>query len=154
MIVLVARHTDPDPVGSEDYKRSLAMLKRNGAKGFLQTIKSPDWAFTHDQWETQMWGKVLETIGAEENLIYCSLEIPEQEYSFLSGTAGLNLLTPEERAAGRSAVELMKLMVERAVCGATDNLRRRLGRDPEVLFLPDGPYGVPEVTTHSHSTDS
>jgi nickel-dependent lactate racemase len=145
MIVLVARHTDPDPVGSEDYKRSLAMLKRSGAEGFLKTIKSPDWAFTHDQWETQMWGKVLEAIGAEENLVYCNLEIPEQEYSFLPGTPGLDLLKPEERKSGRAAEELMRLMVERAVRGGIENLRRRLGRDPELLFLPDGPYGVPEV---------
>ena len=145
MIVLVARHTDPDPVGSEDYKRSLGMLKRHGAKGFLKTIKSPDWVFTHDQWETQMWGKVLEVIGTEENLVYCSLDIPEPEYSFLPGISGMNLLTPEEQALGRSAVELMELMVERAVSGALDALRRRLGREPEVLFLPDGPYGVPEV---------
>jgi nickel-dependent lactate racemase len=144
MIVLAARHSDPDPVGSGDYKRSLEMLKRHGAKGFLKTIKSQDWVFTHDQWETQMWGKVLEAIGAEENLTYCCLEIPEQEYSFLPGISGMNLLTPEERASGRSAVELMQMMVERAVSGALDELRRRLGREPEVLFLPDGPYGVPE----------
>jgi lactate racemase len=145
-IVLVTRHSDPDPVGSGDYKRSLAMLKRHGAREFLKTIKSPDWVFTHDQWETQMWGKVLEVIGAEENLIYCSLDIPEQEYSFLPGTAGMNLLTPEERAGGSPAAEVMRLMVERAVLGAIEQLRHRLGREPEVLFLPDGPYGVPEVS--------
>ena len=145
MIVLVTRHTDPDPVGSGDYKRSLEMLKRHGAKGFLKTIKSPGWVFTHDQWETQMWGKVLEVIGAEENLIYCSLDIPEPEYSFLPGIAGMDLLTPEERTNGRSAVELMQLMVERALQGAIANLRKKLGREPEVLFLADGPYGVPEI---------
>lgn len=146
MIVLVTRHTDPDPVGSGDYKQSLEMLKRSGAEGFLKTIKSPDWTFTHDQWETQIWGKVLEVIGAEENLVYCSLDIPEREYSFLPGIAGMELLTPEERAAGRPAAELMRLMVERAVRGAITNLRESLGREPEVLFLPDGPYGVPEVS--------
>jgi nickel-dependent lactate racemase len=145
MIVLVARHTDPDPVGSGEYKRSLGMLKQSGAGAFLKTIKSSDWVFTHDQWETQMWSKVLQAIGREENLIYCNLEIPEQEYSFLPGIAGMNLLTPEERKLGREAVELMQLMAERAVHGGIEDLRRRLGREPEVLFLPDGPYGVPEV---------
>jgi len=145
-IVLVTRHTDPDPVGSGDYKHSLRMLKRSGAKGFLKTIKSPEWTFTHDQWETQIWGKVLEVIGVEENLIYCSLDIPEPEYSFLPGTAGMNLLSPEERTKEHSDVELMRMMAERAVRGAIEDLRGRLGRDPEVLFLPDGPYGVPEVS--------
>ena len=154
MIVLVARHTDPDPVGSEDYKRTLSMLKRSGAKKFLETIKSPQWSFTHDQWETQMWGKVLEAIGEEKNLIYCSLEIPEQAYSYLPGVPGFHLLKPEERAAGRSAEELMRLMVERALQRGIDALRSRLGRDPEVLFLPDGPYGVPEVASPPDSAGS
>ena len=58
-----------------------------------------------------MWGKVLEVIGDEENLVYCSLDIPEQEYSFLPGVPGLNFLEPEERESTASAKELMRLMV-------------------------------------------
>jgi nickel-dependent lactate racemase len=154
MIVVVARHSDPDPVGSGDYKTTLSMLKRSGPKKFLEAIKSPEWIFTHDQWETQMWGKVLEVIGNEENLIYCSLDIPEQAYSYLPGVPGVNLLKPEERVAGRPAEELMRLMVERALEAGIGTLQRRLGRDPEVLFLPDGPYGVPEIAAPSGSTSS
>jgi nickel-dependent lactate racemase len=143
MIVLVARHCDLDPIGSQDYKKTLALLKRDGPKRFLRTIKSKDWTFTHDQWETQMWGKVLDRIGGDENLIYCSLEIPDEAYAILPGIPGLRCLTKEELASGKPAEELMTLMVCRAVDGAIKTLRSRLGRDPRVLLLRDGPYGVP-----------
>lgn len=143
MIVLIARHSDQDPIGSRDYKKTLALLKRDGPKRFLQTIKSKDWTFTHDQWETQMWGKVIDTIGGEENLIYCNLEIPDEAYANLPGIPGLRYLTDDERASGKSREELMTLMVNRAVEAAIRTLRVRLGRDPRVLFLRDGPYGIP-----------
>jgi nickel-dependent lactate racemase len=143
MIVLVARHSDGDPIGSRDYKKTLALLKRDGPKEFLRTIKSKDWTFTHDQWETQMWGKVLDWIGGDENLIYCSLEIPDEAYAILPGISGLRYLTKEERASGGAEEELMTLMVNRAVDRAINTLRARLGREPWVLLLRDGPYGVP-----------
>jgi hypothetical protein len=143
MIVLVVRHSDQDPIGSSDYKQTLALLKQNGPKQFLRTIKSKDWNFTHDQWETQMWGKVLEVIGGDENLIYCSLEVPDEAYAVLPGIPGLRYLTDDERGSGRSDEELMTLVVNRAVGAAIDTLRGRLGREPRVLLLRDGPYGVP-----------
>jgi hypothetical protein len=37
----------------------------------------------------------------------------------------------------------MTLMVDRAVGAAIDTLRARSGRDPRLLLLRDGPYGVP-----------
>jgi hypothetical protein len=98
-----------------------------------------------------MWGKVLEAIGEEENLIYCCLEIPKEAYSFLPGVPGLGFLGSAERGSGRTPRESMCLMVERVVLSAIEKLRARLGREPELLFLPDGPYGVPEVR---HAGDS
>jgi len=145
MIVVIARHGDPDPVGSEDYKTTLAMLKRDGPDQFLRTIKSQGWTFTHDQWETQMWCKVLDVIGNEENLVYCSLDISEDEYSLLPGIPGLRFLKDNELDSGRPTKELMTLMAERALHAGVEKLRSRLRRDPEVLLLKDGPYGVPEV---------
>jgi nickel-dependent lactate racemase len=143
MIVLIARHSDHDPIGSRDYKETLALLKRDGPKRFLQTIKSKDWIFTHDQWETQMWGKVLDRIDGDENLIYCSLEVPDEAYAILPGIPGLRYLTADERSSGKPQEELMTLMVNRAVDAAIEKLRARLGKDPRVLLLRDGPYGVP-----------
>jgi len=145
VIVVIARHTDPDPVGSEDYKKTLAMLKRDGSDQFLRTIKSREWIFTHDQWETQMWCKVLDVIGDEENLIYCSLEISDSAYSLLPGVPGMGFLKDEEKDSKRPAGEVMTLLAERALSSAIEKLRVRLGRDPDMLLLQDGPYGVPEV---------
>jgi nickel-dependent lactate racemase len=145
MIVVVARHSDPDPIGSEEYRKTLAVLKKVGPKQFLRTVRSEDWTFTHDQWQTQMWCKVLDVIGKEENLIYCSLEISEEDYGILPGSAGLQYLKKEERASQRPAQELMSLMVQRALASAVQALRVRLGRDPQMLLLRDGPYGVPVV---------
>jgi nickel-dependent lactate racemase len=145
MIVLITRHTDQDPIGSRDYKKTLALLKQDGPKRFLRTIKSREWTFTHDQWETQMWGKVLEWIHGEENLIYCNLEIPDEAYGILPGIPGVQHLRTEERDSDRTAEELMTLMAKRAVEEAIATLRARLGKNPRVLLLRDGPYGVPVI---------
>ena len=37
----------------------------------MSTLLNPGWMFTKDQWEPQMWAKVLKKIG-EEGMIYCS----------------------------------------------------------------------------------
>jgi nickel-dependent lactate racemase len=145
MVVLVARHSDVDPVGSTEYKRTLAMLVQEGPAGYLRMIRSPSWQFVHDQWETQVWGRILETLGSPENLIYCSLEIPPQQYRTLPCRPGVQLLSEEERRSGRSPEALMERMAGRAVHLAVEELRARLGRQPEVLFLRDGPYGIPEL---------
>lgn len=156
MVVLIARHTDVDPVGSAEYKRTLAMLVRQGPAEFLRSISAPSWAFVHDQWETQVWGRVLEVLGSPGNLIYCCLEIPQEEYRSLPCRPGLELLSPDEAAEGRvrdsrEADRLMRSMAERAVGTAVAELGRRLDRAPETLFLRDGPYGIPEVSPEGGS---
>jgi nickel-dependent lactate racemase len=145
MIVIVARHSDPDPIGSQDYKQTLALLKRVGPSRFLQTIKSPDWVFTHDQWETQMWCKVLGVVKDESNLIYCSLEIPDEDYSILPCVPGHAFLSREALKRTNNPESRMRQIVEQAVLAAIQRLQNKLGAEPEVLFLKDGPYGVPKV---------
>jgi nickel-dependent lactate racemase len=145
MIVLVARHNDPDPIGSQDYKDTLSLLKKEGPGQFLKVIKSPGWTFTHDQWETQMWCKVLDRIGDARNMIYCSLEIPHEAYAILPGVPGIRCLSKDELISGDSAEQLMSLMVQRAIIEAIEVLRVRLGRNPRLLLLRDGPYGIPVV---------
>ncbi len=147
MIVVVARHSDPDPIGSKEYRQTLALLKHVGPSRFLQTIKSPDWVFTHDQWETQMWCKVLNVIEDEKNLIYCSLEIPEADYSILPCVSGHTYLNREELKRMNNPEGLMRQIVEQSVTSAVARLRKKKAGDPDVLFLKDGPYGIPEVHT-------
>ena len=98
-----------------------------------------------------MWTKVLEVVESEENLIYCSLEITDEDYALLPGTAGKRFMKTLELLNGRTAKEQMEAMVESVLSVAIDTLRVHLNRDPEVLLLRDGPYGVPEVNDHEGS---
>jgi nickel-dependent lactate racemase len=153
MIILIAKHTDPDPVGSTEYRETLALLKERGPAGFLKTINSPEWTFRHDQWETQMWGKVLSVIGSETNLLYCSLEISDDDYRMLPCNPAVRLLgnPATEKYCGTKRpgepTRVMEEMAREAVRYAIDRLKSEADRSPAVLFLRDGPYGVPEVSS-------
>jgi hypothetical protein len=92
-----------------------------------------------------MWCKVLDVIEEESNLIYCSLEIPEKDYSILPCVSGHAFLSRAELNGIDNSAEHIRLMVEQSIVTAVQRLKKKLGADPEVLFLKDGPYGVPEV---------
>ncbi len=131
--ILACQHTDPDPVGSENYKRMIALLAELGARKFLERILEPAWEFVPDQWEAQMWGKFFGKIPFE-NLIYCSLEIPMASFSWLPGTDA-RAIAPEART--------LQALVEKSIAWAAAQLRKRSRREPEAAFLADGPYGIP-----------
>jgi nickel-dependent lactate racemase len=151
-IVVIARHRDPDPIGSAEYRKTLAMLKQDGPERFLRAITSPHWSFLHDQWQTQMWGKVLKAVGPEGKLVYCCLEIPETGYAILPGVSGYEFLSGVGQSGPRGRLETMQAMVQSAAVSLLRERRRRTawrqraGREPEALLLEDGPYGVPQVS--------
>jgi len=140
-IIIVARNTDPDPIGGEGYKRALHLLHRLGKNKFMEMIREPEWSFIQEQWQVQMWCKVLEKLGAEDHLYYCALEIPEEDYRFLPGIAGMTLLNGRSRGPASKEAR-MTIMVEHAVREAIKDADTDL---PGVLFLQDGPYGIPVV---------
>lgn len=131
--ILAAYHTDPDPIGGPNYKRMMRLLGEMGTEKFMNMILDPSWNFVPEQWEAQMWTRLFRKIPPE-NLIYCSLEIPEEDFSWLPET-GARTIVPE--------AESLKELVERSIIWAVKELRHRLGKEPRVAFLPDGPYGVP-----------
>lgn len=140
-IIIVARHIDPDPVGGQGYKDSLQLLHQHGRKAFVDMISAPEWKMIQEQWQVQMWCKVLEVMGDEKNLIYCSLEIPNDGYDKLPGIPGINLLTAEELSQADSR-EVMKSMILKSI----EYIYHKNGDvNAEMLFLKDGPYGIPEV---------
>lgn len=138
-IILIARETDPDPVGGEGYKEALRLLHDKGRDTFLEMILAPDWKMIQEQWEVQMWCKVFEIIEDESNFIYCSLVIPEDAWEYLPGRAGTKLIdndSPEEEE-----VRMKKMILE-----ALDiSLSESHSENPSVVFLKDGPYGIPGV---------
>lgn len=131
--ILGARHTDKDPIGGKNYKRMLRLLNNLGAKEYIQAILDPSWTFVPEQWEAQMWARLFEIIPPA-NLIYCCLEIPDEDFSWIPGE-NARIFVQETRS-------LEKLM-NRTIAWAVGREKIRLGREPDTVILPDGPYGIP-----------
>ncbi len=140
-LIIAAHHRETDPVGSPEYRSLLALLRQKGPDGYVKTLHDPGWSFTKDQWEPQMWGRVLAKTGAE-GLIYCTPHIPESDFSFLPGVSGRRLLA--RTGAGERDDRLAEAMVEAALGHACNRLLRGRGeKNPSIAFLADGPYGIP-----------
>jgi len=131
--LLAAHHTDPDPIGGPNYKKMMRMLGEKGGKKFIETILTPSWTFIPEQWEAQMWTRLFRKIPPE-NLLYCSLEISREAFSWLPETDARTLV-PE--------VKSLQELVEKSLIQVVEKLRSSLGREPRIAFLADGPYGIP-----------
>ncbi|MDI6725870.1 MAG: nickel-dependent lactate racemase [Smithellaceae bacterium] len=137
-VIVAADNHDREPIGGAEYLTLLHLLKLQGAEGYLRIISDPDWRFTKDQWEPEMWGKVLRKIG-EDGLIYCSPNIPRHDYQFLPGTSGYDFLTAEGE---KSLLETAREMVQNAVVHALT----RCNAKPSMAFVMEGPYAVPMLS--------
>ncbi len=62
----------------------------------MDLLRSQPWKFTKDQWEPEVWGRVLRKVG-EQGLIYCTPDIPEEVFTTLPGVSGYEFLTPAGR---------------------------------------------------------
>ena len=141
-IIIVAKNTDTDPVGGAGYKESLKLLHRHGKEKFIEMISDEGWTMIQEQWQVQMWCKVLDMIEQPENLHYCALEIPESAYDYLPGIPGHRLIDKTVLASDISDNEKMKKIVETALQAA---IASHGPGEPQILLLKDGPYGIPEV---------
>ena len=139
-VILAACERDADPVGPSSYRTLLQLLKLQGPDGYLAALLNPAWKFTKDQWEPQMWGKVIEKVG-EEGILYCTSFIPEAEQRLLPGTSGWDFLPP--KAISRDG-EAVREMVQNALVYAYHHPKWS-GKAPEVAFVKEGPYAVPFV---------
>ncbi len=137
--ILGARHTDKDPIGGKNYKRMLKLLGRLGSAKYIRTILDPSWTFVPEQWEAQMWTRLFEKISPQ-NLLYCCLEISDRDFAWIPGENARRLVKEKE-----SLEKLMNKTIEWAVIREKD----RLGRNPDTVVLPDGPYGIPLSEVHS-----
>jgi len=133
--LLAAFHSDSDPVGGSNYKRMIKLLAEMGAGKFMKAILDPKWTFVPEQWEAQMWARLFGKIPPE-NLIYCSREIPEGFFSWIPGTDARKIVP---------GTKSLKELVEKSMDWAVNAFRSRSGREPQIAFLPDGPYGIPFV---------
>jgi nickel-dependent lactate racemase len=131
--VLASHHTDIDPIGGPLYKKMLKLLGDEGADQFEKLITDPSWTFVPEQWEAQMWGRLFKKIPFE-NLIYCTLEIPTSDFSWLPGTDARSLF-PEATS--------LKKLTEQSISWAIKKLHYQGVKRLEIAVLLDGPYGIP-----------
>jgi nickel-dependent lactate racemase len=131
--ILGAHHTDKDPIGGGNYKRMLELLEEVGPEKFIQSILDPSWTFVPEQWEAQMWTRLLEKI-LPQNLLYCCLEIPDQKFLKIPGMNARSF-------AGET--KNLETLMNKTIAWAVDRQKNRLRRDPGIAVLPDGPYGIP-----------
>jgi len=139
-LVLAACERDLDPIGPTTYKTLLHLLKLQGPDGYLAALLNPAWKFTRDQWEPQMWGKVIEKIG-EEGILYCTAFIPEQEQRLIPGTPGWDFLPPRVFPRDEEATQAM---VRNALVYACHHPKWE-NRKPSVAIMVEGPYAIPCV---------
>jgi len=92
MVILVAHNNDEEPVGKDDYKKVLKVLKEKGPGKFTEFIKSDSWQFIPDQWQVQKWDQFFKKISSFDNLIYCTTNIPPQVLKKLPGRSGYNFV--------------------------------------------------------------
>jgi nickel-dependent lactate racemase len=137
-VIVAADNRDAEPIGGPEYKSLLHLLKLQGFEGYLKIIENSSWHFTKDQWEVEMWGKVIRKVG-EEGLIYCTLEIPREDHCLLPGQCGLDFLPGRRK---RPSLQMAREMVQNAVLFALYPYREK-GIEPTMAFIREGPYAVP-----------
>ena len=143
-IIIAANNRDPiEPIGSTEYRTLIHLLKMQGPDRYLELIQSPHWQFTKDQWEPEVWGKVIRKVG-EEGLIYCTVEISREDHCLLPGVCGLDFLKGKRRTP---SLEKAREMIQKAVLFAIHRYREK-GVEPSMAFVREGPYAVPiQVST-------
>jgi nickel-dependent lactate racemase len=145
-LVVVADTTEVDPVGTESYRRMLRLLGEIGSQAFVQTIRSKDWDFVHDQWGVQVWAKLLAKIPAE-HILYFSPQTPMEDYDILPGVHPEALLGETTRGLRDGDVATQEFLVTSFVAAATARAcaesERATGRRARVAYLADGPHGIP-----------
>ncbi len=139
IIIVAANNRDPlEPIGSTEYRTLIHLLKMQGPDHYLGLIQSPHWQFTKDQWEPEVWGKVVRKVG-EQGLIYCTIEISREDHCLLPGVCGLDLLKGKRKTP---TLERAQEMVQNGVFLAISRCREK-GIEPSMAFIREGPYAVP-----------
>jgi len=137
-VIIAADNRDREPVGSPEYRRLLERLKALGVDGYVRMIRDPAWTFTKDQWEPEVWGRVLRKVG-EEGLVYCAPRVAAAEFARLPGRSGWDFFDgPPQRPDSETA----RTMVQNALRFLVARHRAK-GALPSVAVLREGPYGIP-----------
>jgi len=138
-ILMAANNIDVRPIGSREYITLLHLFKMLGPDRYNAILKSPDWTFTKDQWEPEMWGKPIRKVGPD-HLIYCSPQLTKEDYVIIPGLSGYEMIEADRDFAGDR--EKAEAMLQNAVIYAVHHPAHE-GRSPSLGFVVEGPYSVP-----------
>jgi nickel-dependent lactate racemase len=139
LIVLLANNIDVEPIGSQEYKTLLHLFKILGPDGYNNVLEHPDWVFTKDQWEPEMWGKPYRKVGMD-GLIYCAPQIPKEHYDIIPGLSGYDVIGDDVDFESHRAKATA--MFQNAVIYAVNHPRFQ-GQHPTIAYIEEGPYAVP-----------
>ena len=134
LVILVAHNSDKEPVGKDDYKRVMRILKERGPGKFSEFIKRKDWEFVPDQWQAQKWDQFFKKIGSFDRLIYCTTNIAPADLKKLPGKSGYDFI--------RGKDVRIEQMVQNAIFYAVDEMRQKV-KKPKMALIKEGPYAVP-----------
>ncbi|UCB44567.1 MAG: DUF2088 domain-containing protein [Spirochaetota bacterium] len=133
-IILIAINDDPEPIGKDDYKRIMKILKMKGIGRFSEYIKSDKWEFVPDQWEVQKWDQFFNKLGHFNGLIYCTTGITPQALNELPGRSGYEFVSNTKASIG----EMVQASIDYTVSRVAQNMDK-----PTMAFIREGPYGIP-----------
>jgi nickel-dependent lactate racemase len=139
LIVMLANNMDVEPIGSREYKTFLHLFKILGPDGFNNILEHPDWVFTKDQWEPEMWGKPFRKVGMD-GLIYCCPQIPQENFNIIPGPNGYDFIDGDADFA--SDKQKATAMLQNAIIYAVNHPRFE-GKKTTLAYIEEGPYAVP-----------
>ena len=139
-LVIIADTTDEgNVVGGINYITTLALLKLQGAEGFLKTIGSPDWTFLPEQWQVQMWAKVFDRIEQDHMILY-SPSLDDIWWPGLPGINGKQFLPKADQENPGS--DSFTKMISGAIAHIEKETKKK-AEDLSIVYISDGPYVIP-----------
>jgi hypothetical protein len=124
-----------DGIGAPEYVHELELLQslpspRDYVAALLQRP-----VVQKDQWEVEMWCKVLEQVGGPAGLIYCTTGISPGDLEKLPLTSGYAY-------TGESHLDRM---VQHAIQRTLAVWQQHLGRMPRLGVIRDGAHAIPRL---------
>jgi nickel-dependent lactate racemase len=126
-----------DGIGAAEYVHELELLMRLPShRDYIAALFQRP-TVHKDQWEVEMWCKVLEKVGGPAGLIYCTTGISPGELEKLPLTSGYTY-TGEQH---------LDTMVQQALQRTLHTWEQRLGRAPRLGVILDGAHAIPSLTS-------
>ncbi len=124
-----------DGIGAPEYVEELALLMDLPSHRDYINLICQRPSVKKDQWEVEMWCKVLDKVGGPQGLIYCTTGIDAAALAQLPLTSGYAYTGQSELAP----------MIQTALDQTLASWQTRLGRPPRLGVVLDGAHAVPAL---------